>query len=54
MEAVRELDRVLGISAALEAGIGPVKKRNRGLTGGQALMAMTCAQLTVGWPARTT
>lgn len=46
VEAVRELDRVLGICAALEAGIGPVKQRNRGLSGGQALMAMTCAQLT--------
>jgi len=46
VEAVRELDRVLGITAALEAGIGPVKRRSRGLSGGQALMAMTCAQLT--------
>ncbi len=34
VEAVRELDRVLGIAAALDAGIGPVKERNRGLSGG--------------------
>lgn len=46
VEAVRELDRVLGITAALDAGIGPVKQRARGLTGGQALMAMASAQLT--------
>lgn len=46
VEAVRELDRVLGITAALDTGIGPVKQRNRGLTGGQALMAMASAQLT--------
>ena len=45
VEAVRELDRILGISAALEVGIGPVKQRNRGLSGGQALMAMASAQL---------
>lgn len=46
VEAVRELDRVLGITQALDAGIGPVKQRNRGLTGSQALMAMASAQLT--------
>lgn len=45
LEAVRELDRVLGIVAALDAGIGPVKRRARGLTAGQALMTMACAQL---------
>lgn len=46
VEAVRELDRVLGITAALDAGIGPVKQRARGLTGGQTLIAMASAQLT--------
>ena len=46
VEAVRELDRVLGITAALDAGIGAVKQRARGLSGGQALMAMASAQLT--------
>ena len=33
IEAVREADRVLGITAALDAWIGPVKERNRGLSG---------------------
>lgn len=46
VEAVRELDRVLGITRALDAGIGAVKQRARGLTGGQALMTMASAQLT--------
>ena len=45
VEAVRELDRVLGITAALNAGIGSVKQRARGLTSGQVLMAMASAQL---------
>lgn len=45
VEAVRELDRVLGITAALDAGIGKVKQRDRGLSGGQALMTMASAQL---------
>jgi hypothetical protein len=30
---VAELDRALGITAALNAGIGPVKERDRGLSG---------------------
>ena len=30
---VAELDRVLGVTAALDAGIGPVKERDRGLFG---------------------
>ena len=45
VEAVRELDRVLGITAALDAGIGRVKQRDRGLRPGQVLMSMACAQL---------
>jgi Transposase DDE domain group 1 len=45
LEAVRELDRVLGITRALDAGIGRIKERERGLTGGQVLMTMACAQL---------
>ncbi|MDJ0358473.1 hypothetical protein [Paenarthrobacter sp. PH39-S1] len=45
VEAVREVDRVLGITAALDANIGPVKKRNRGLSGGQLLLSMASAQL---------
>lgn len=43
---VRELDRVLGITATLDAGIGQVKQRDRGLSSGQVLMSMASAQLT--------
>lgn len=46
IEAIRELEAVLGITAALDAGIGPVKERERGLTGGQLVVSMACAQLT--------
>lgn len=45
VEALREADRVLGITAALDAGIGPVKERARGLSGGQLLVSMASAQL---------
>ncbi len=48
VEAVRELDRVLGITAALDGGIGSVKERRRGLTGGQVLVAMASCQLAGG------
>lgn len=48
MEAVRELDRVLGVTAALDRGVGPVKQRRRGLSGGQVLTAMASCQLTGG------
>ena len=45
VEAVREADRVLGLTQALDQGIGPVKERARGLSGGQLLVSMACAQL---------
>ena len=45
IEALREVDRVLGVTAALDAGIGAVKKRKRGLTGGELLLSMGSAQL---------
>lgn len=45
VEAVRELDRVLGITTALDAGVGQVKQRDRGLSTGQILMTMASAQL---------
>jgi hypothetical protein len=48
LEAVREVDRVLGVTAALDAGIGAVKQRDRGLTGGQLLMSLAACQLTGG------
>ena len=48
IETVRELDRVLGITGALEAGVGAVKSRDRGLTGGQVLLALASCQLAGG------
>ena len=45
MEAVRELDRVLAISATLDAYLGSLKQRRRGLSGGQLLLSMATAQL---------
>lgn len=48
VEAVREVDRVLGLTGALERGIGEVKQRKRGLSGAQTLLAMTSCQLTGG------
>lgn len=45
VEAVRETDRVLGVTAALDAGIGAVKERARGITGGELVMSMASAQL---------
>jgi hypothetical protein len=46
VEAVREVDRVVGLTAALERGVGVVKQRRRGLSGGQLLTALASAQLT--------
>lgn len=46
VEAVREVDRVLGLTAALDRGVGAVKQRARGLSGGQLLTALASAQLT--------
>jgi hypothetical protein len=43
---VAELDRALGITAALDAHIGPVKERDRGLSGGEFALAMAAVQLT--------
>jgi len=48
LEAVRELDRVLGVTGVLEAGVGSVKARRRGLGGGALVMAMASCQLTGG------
>src|SRR5665647_1139851 len=48
LEAVRELDRVLGVTVALEAGVGAVKERRLGLGGGALVMAMASCQLTGG------
>ena len=43
--AVDELTERLGMVAELDAGIGPIKQRARGLTGGQLLLGMATAQL---------
>ena len=43
---VAELDRALGVTAALDAGIGPVKERDRGLTGGEFVLGCAVVQLT--------
>ncbi|MHB1289202.1 IS1380 family transposase [Georgenia sp.] len=48
VEAVRELDQVLGITAALEDGVGTVKERRRGLGGGELVMAVASCQLAEG------
>lgn len=43
--AVDEMTARLALVAELDAGIGPIKQRARGLTGGQLLVAMATAQL---------
>ena len=45
MLAVTELCGKLGLIEALDKGIGPVKQRARGFTGGQVLAGMAAAQL---------
>src|SRR6266851_4739578 len=45
MLAVTELCGKLGLIEALDAGMGPVKERRRGFTGGQVLTGMAAAQL---------
>ncbi|HXZ69345.1 MAG TPA: IS1380 family transposase [Streptosporangiaceae bacterium] len=45
MLAVTELCGRLGLTGALDEGIGPVKQRARGFTGGQVLTGMAAAQL---------
>jgi hypothetical protein len=45
LATIAEVDRAVGLSGLLEDGIGQVKQRDRGATGAQVLMAMTCAQL---------
>jgi len=48
VEAVREADRVLGLSGTLNRRIGSVKQRRRGLSGAEVLVAMASCQLTGG------
>jgi hypothetical protein len=44
--AVREIVMRLGLVEVLDAGIGPIKERRRGLSGGELLVAVACAQMT--------
>lgn len=43
LAAVAEADRVLGIVEALDGAIGPIKERDRGVSGGGLLVSMACA-----------
>ena len=45
MAAVTELVDRLGMIALLDAAIGRIKARDRGLSGGQLLVGLACAQL---------
>lgn len=42
------MDAVLRITGELDAAIGPLKVRDRGLSGGQLLVALACCQLAGG------
>ncbi|HEX5119293.1 MAG TPA: transposase [Pseudonocardiaceae bacterium] len=46
--AITELADHLGVSTALDVGIGPIKQRDRGLTGGQLVLSLASAHLTGG------
>jgi len=45
LAAVDALVLRLGMVTAFDAGIGPIKQRERGLTAGQLLVGMACGQL---------
>lgn len=46
--ALGELDRVLGLRAALDAGIGTVKERDRGVSAGGLLLSLASCQMSGG------
>jgi DDE family transposase len=46
LAVLAELDEALGVTAALDAGIGPVKERDRGISGGEFALATAVVQLT--------
>ncbi len=48
LAAVSELVEHLNITAALDAGIGSLKQRDRGITGAELLVSLASAQLTGG------
>ena len=43
---VAELDRVLGIASALDAAVGSIKVRRRGVSAGELVLSMAGAQMT--------
>src|SRR5450631_646122 len=43
---VAELDRVLGIASALDAAVGSIKTRRRGVSAGELVLSMAGAQMT--------
>jgi hypothetical protein len=47
VEAIRELDRVLGLARSIDHEVAPVKERARGLTAGQFLVSLASA-MTAG------
>jgi Transposase DDE domain group 1 len=48
LHLVAELDRVLGIAATLDARIGPLKTRRRGLSGGEVVVSVAETMLAGG------
>jgi hypothetical protein len=48
LAAVSELLEHLDVTAALNAGIGPLKQRDRGINGGELLVSLASCQLTGG------
>lgn len=44
LKALQEMDRVLGLTAARDAGIGAVMQRSRGLSGGELLLHMLASR----------
>jgi Transposase DDE domain group 1 len=48
LAVVGELAEYLNVTATLDAGIGPLKQRDRGITGGELLVSLASAQLTGG------
>lgn len=46
--AITELVDRVGVATALDAGIGPVKRRDRGMTGGELLVSLASCQMAGG------
>jgi hypothetical protein len=48
LAAVSELVEHLNVTATLDAGIGPLKQRDRGISGGELLVSLACCHVTGG------